>query len=230
MSSTSLSKSLKAWFRSRIAPTLVYGFYRSLMATWKVTVEEPPSLAPALAGQQPVIFAHWHGDELALIHLARHFRIATITSTSKDGELMNAVLHRLGAVTARGSSSKGGANALRGLIQLCRRGGHNVSFAVDGPKGPVYKVKPGVFEFSRLMDAPIYVASIGVSRPWVSHRSWNKAVLPAYFSTVVVRITEGLPPVTREQDPRDPALAARLEAMLAEGKREMCARVGVERP
>ena len=223
-------KRFKRWFRASPGPSLVYWFYRALMASWRVRVEQPPSLQAALAARQPVIFAHWHGDELALIHLAGPLRIATLTSLSQDGELMDKVLQRLGAVTARGSSSKGGAAALRGLVKLCRSGGYNVSFAVDGPKGPIYEVKPGVFEFSRLMEAPVYVTSVGVSRPWISRRSWNRAVLPGWFSQVVVRFEDGLPPVTRELDPRDPALAAQLAAQLQDAKARICAEVGVNRP
>lgn len=143
---------------------------------------------------------------------------------------MNRVLGWLGAETARGSSTRGGANAMRGLISHCRKNGNNVSFAVDGPKGPVYKVKPGVFEFSRLMNAPIYTASVGVARPWVFMRSWNKAVLPKPFSRVHVRIAEGLPVITREQDPRETALAESLEALLQEGRQVVTTITGERRP
>lgn len=225
-----LRKRLKNWLRRHVLPRLVHGIYVTLRASWRVTFDECAAFRRDLEAHRPVIMAHWHGDELALIQLVVRYRIATITSTSKDGELMDEVLRRLGAVTARGSSSKGGANALRGLIQLCRKGGHNVSFAVDGPKGPIYRVKPGVFEFSRLMDAPIYAVSVGVSRPWISARSWNLAVLPKPFSRVHVRVAECMPPVTRELDPRAPELAAQLEAALAAGKLVACAEVGVSRP
>lgn len=217
-------------FRRYVLPALVYLFYRSLRMTWRITLDECPSFQQALKNREPVIFAHWHGDELGLIHMVKHYRIATITSTSKDGELMTQVLTWLGAVTARGSSTRGGANAMRGLISHCRRNGNNVSFAVDGPKGPIYKVKPGVFEFSRLMHAPIYVASVGVSNPWIFHRAWNKAVLPKPFSRVHVRIAEGMPMLTREQDPRDPDLARCLEVKLNEGKLLVCTETGCPRP
>lgn len=206
-------------FRRHVAPVLVYLFYRFLLLTWRVTLDECPSFRHALAERKPVVIAHWHGNELALIHLARRYRIATITSTSKDGELMNCVLHWLGAETARGSSTRGGANAMRGLISHCRKNGNNVSFAVDGPKGPIYKVKPGVFEFSRLMNAPIYTASVSVSRPWIFSRAWNRAVLPKPFSHVHVRIAKGLPAITRDQNSRDAALASTLERLLEEGGR-----------
>lgn len=217
-------------FRRHVAPVLVYLFYRFLLLTWRITLDECPSFRQALADRKPVVIAHWHGDELALIHLARRYRIATITSTSKDGELMNRVLGWLGAETARGSSTRGGANAMRGLISHCRKNGNNVSFAVDGPKGPIYKVKPGVFEFSRLMNAPIYIASVGVSRPWVFARAWNRAVLPKPFSRVHVRIAEGLPVITREQDPREAVLAGLLEALLLEGRQRVTVITGETRP
>lgn len=204
-------------FRRHVLPVMVFVFYRLLRMTWRVTFDECPAFRRALDNHDPVVIAHWHGDELGLIHLVRRYRIATITSTSKDGELMNRVLVWLGAATARGSSTRGGANAMRGLISHCRKNGNNVSFAVDGPKGPIHKVKPGVFEFSRLMQAPIFVASIGISRPWVFHRSWNKAVLPKPFSRVHVRIAEGMPVITRDQDPREAALAGKLEKILHEG-------------
>lgn len=208
-------------FRRVFLPWIVYGLYRVLLLTWRVSRDECASFQTALATQSPVILAHWHGDELALIHLAKRYRIATITSTSRDGNLMDVILQRLGAVTARGSSTRGGANALRGVLQLCKKGGYNVSFAVDGPKGPIYEVKPGVFEFSRLMNCPIYVVSVTVSRPWIFHRAWNKAILPKFFSRVHVRVAEAMPAFTKQDDPRSPEFAHALAQHLHANK-EQC--------
>lgn len=209
---------------------LVFCFYKLLHASWRIKLNECPAFQQALKDRTPVILAHWHGDELAVIHLVKRYRIATITSTSKDGELMNRVLRWMGAETARGSSTRQGASALRGVVSLCRRNGNNVSFAVDGPKGPIYKVKPGVFEFSRLMNAPIYVVSVGVSRPWIFHRSWNKCVLPRFFSRVVIHVEPGLPVVDRETDPRSPELAQKLEQLLSTAKQQRCSEVNCPRP
>lgn len=217
-------------FRTLVLPVLVYTLYRLLYATWRITFDECPSFRQALAERRPVILAHWHGDELAFIHLVARYRIATITSTSRDGELMNKVLGWLGAKTARGSSTRGGASALRGIISHCREGGHNISFAVDGPKGPIYKVKPGVFEFSRLMQAPIYTASVGVSRPHVFNRSWNKAVLPGLFSRIHVSVKPVMPAVTKDIDPRCPQLAGVLEGALNAERKSMCSYVDCSRP
>ena len=67
----SLKSTLKTWLRIRVAPKLAYWFYRSLSATWKITLDESEFVRKALAERRPLIFAHWHGDELAMIQMAR---------------------------------------------------------------------------------------------------------------------------------------------------------------
>ena len=130
-----LKTRFRNWLRLRVGPTVVYALYVALRSTWRISFDECPAMRDALANRRPFIMAHWHGDELALIQFVVRYRIATLTSNSRDGELMDGLLQKLGAATARGSSSKGGAAGLRALVQLCRKEGRNVSFAVDGPKG-----------------------------------------------------------------------------------------------
>lgn len=181
---------------------------------------EPPELQVLIGSDKPYILAHWHGDEMSLIHLARRYKIATITSTSKDGELMDFVLHRLGAVTSRGSSTRGAVNALKGLLRLMKQG-HSTSFAVDGPKGPIHKVKPGVFEVSRLLSAPIFYCGVHVDRAWRFPKSWNQGFLPKPFAKLTILWSGPMPAVTKGQDPRDPKIASELEAHLHAAKQQV---------
>lgn len=63
---------------------------------------------------------------------------------------------------------------------------YNSSMAVDGPKGPIYKVKPGVFELSKLTKAVIVPVGVA-SHPHLSfEKSWNKARLPKPFAKIHV--------------------------------------------
>ena len=204
-------------FRTYILPIVVFVFYKTLSATWRVRIIEPDLLKKALEDQTPVVLAHWHGDELALISIVKRYRIATIASQSKDGELMAKVLKWLGAKTSRGSSTRGGVQALKGLLRLLKDGG-NCSFAVDGPKGPLHKVKPGVFEISRMASAPIFAAGVAVDRAIHFPRSWNKTYLPKPFAKVIIYWLGPLPPVSREVDPRNPDLALELEGLLHQAK------------
>lgn len=165
------------------------------------------------------MLSHWHGDELALLSIVKRYRIATIASQSRDGELMATVLKWLGAKTSRGSSTRGGVQALKGLLRLVKEGG-NCSFAVDGPKGPLHKVKPGVFELSRMIRAPIYAAGVATSNALYFPKSWNKTFLPKPFAKVIIYWVGPLPAVGRDIDPRNPDLALELEGLLHHARQQ----------
>lgn len=206
--------------RSFFLPRLVYWVYRLWTATWRTEIQVDPEVQKFFDQSQPVIFAHWHGHELAIIQLVTRYRIATMTSTSKDGSLVDYVIRRLGGATSRGSSTRGSVQALKGLIRICKSGYYNPSMAVDGPKGPIYKVKPGVFELSRLSRFPIVPVGVAASRKKVFSRSWNQAFLPWPFSRVVVVFGPPLSPVSKEISPKDQRLAQSLEALIGESHRQ----------
>jgi lysophospholipid acyltransferase (LPLAT)-like uncharacterized protein len=172
-----------------------------------------------LQQREPMVFAHWHGDELALIQLVHMYPTATIVSTSKDGELMNTAIKLLGGKTARGSSTRGGIGALKGLLNLMKSG-YNASFAVDGPRGPLYQVKPGVFEVSRLMQAPIFAVGVACDRSWRFPKSWNKTFVPKPFSTVSIYWKGPIGPTTKGQDPRSKELAQSLAQSIFDCREE----------
>lgn len=204
--------------RGYVLGFLLWIIYRSLSLTWRVRISEPEELKLRIHEKQPVILAHFHGDELALVSLTPKYKIATMTSTSKDGEIMNTVLRLLGGKTSRGSSTRGGAGALRGLITLCKNGS-NSSVAVDGPKGPIYEVKPGIFELSRLLGSQIYSAGVFCDRAWHFPKSWNQAYLPKPFARIQVLWLGPFGPVGKKDDPRSEELAKTLKNQLLDARR-----------
>jgi lysophospholipid acyltransferase (LPLAT)-like uncharacterized protein len=206
-------------FRKYLLPIIVFVFYRTLSWTWRVRVIEPESLLTELKERKPFVLAHWHGDELVLLSLITRYRLATIASTSKDGELMATILKWLGVKLSRGSSTRGGVQALKGLLRLVKDG-YNCSFAVDGPKGPLHKVKPGVFELSRMISAPTYAAGVYCDRAIHFPKSWNKTYLPKPFAKIVVCWVGPMPPVPRDEDPRNPDLALELEGLLHHARQQ----------
>jgi lysophospholipid acyltransferase (LPLAT)-like uncharacterized protein len=206
-------------FRRHVLPLLVYAIYSALKFTWRIEIHESESLKLALRDKRPIVIGHWHGDELGLLFILKLYRICAMTSTSKDGELINRVVHLLGGRTSRGSSTRGGVSALKGIIRLAQDGWHP-SVAVDGPKGPIYKVKPGIFEISRVTGGMIFPLTAIADRKWTFEKSWNKVFLPRPFARVIVHWGEGLPAVSREQDSRDEKLAESLETALSDAKQQ----------
>ncbi|MCC7404304.1 MAG: DUF374 domain-containing protein [Bdellovibrionales bacterium] len=142
-----------------------------------------------------------------------------MTSTSPDGQLIDYVIRRLGGATSKGSSTRGAVQALKGLVRLGRLG-HPISMAVDGPRGPIYQVKSGVFELSRLLDAPIFPVGVATTRRLLFKKSWNQTYLPKPFARVVIVFAEPLLPVSRDQDPRSDDLAKRLANAIAGAQRQ----------
>ncbi len=201
-------------FRRYALPWIAFIVYRLWSWSWRLECIEEESLKRARANGEPLIFSHWHGDELMIFPLVAPYKIATMTSTSKDGELVDFAIRKMGAATSRGSSTRGGIGALKGLVRLMGQG-YNASMAVDGPKGPIHQVKPGVFELSRLAKARIVPMGAAPAKAITFHKSWNKARLPLPFSRVVVWFSAPLDMITRDQSPHDPELTKRLEGEIA---------------
>lgn len=205
--------------RARALPFLIWLVYRALHLTWRIRIHESPSFQEARARSAPVVFAHWHGDELAILHLLKPYRACAMVSHSKDGEIMARTIALLGAQTSRGSSSRGGVGALKGILRLAKDGWHP-SVAVDGPKGPYHQVKPGVFEISKLINGPIVPLSVAVSRAYVFHKAWNKTFLPLPFARIQIVFGSPLPAVGRDEDSRSPHLAEHLALALANAEHQ----------
>jgi len=162
---------------------------RMLAGTLRLRREEA-SVAPLWAARTPLIYAMWHGRLLLLPWLYGHRRAHALTSRSRDGELVSRWIHRFGLVPVRGSSSRGGGEALRALTRALRHGGE-VVVVPDGPRGPREVLKPGVIALARISGAPIVPVAVGASREW-RLRSWDEFRIPQPFARCVVRFGEPL--------------------------------------
>lgn len=197
-------------FKSLLLAALVYVVYRIWTSTWRLKLNNNPELDEDIKKGAPIIFAFWHGHELAMISYSKHYKFATMTSLSSDGQLMGKVLNWMGAKTSKGSSSRNAVQGLKGLIRIAKSGYIPV-VPVDGPRGPIYEPKPGVFELSRLLNAKIYPGGVACTSSILFHKSWNKTFLPHPFAKVALHWGKPLDPITKDMDPRDSALAKRLK-------------------
>lgn len=137
----------------------------------------------------PCVYAHWHGDELVLVAYYSFRRLAVLSSLSKDGTIMARTLQLLGYEVFRGSSSRGGARGLIGLIRAVKEGSQ-AALAVDGPKGPIFEVKPGVVELAHRTGRPIIPVRTRCDRAWYIPRAWNHSYVPKFFARVDVEYGE----------------------------------------
>lgn len=214
--------------RTYVLGFIAFLFYRLMVFTWRIELHEPERLKEHVKNKSPFILAHFHGDEAPLLFLASKYKLSTMISTSKDGEIMNVVYTLLGGKASRGSSTRGGVSALKGLIELNKKG-RSSNISVDGPKGPIYEVKPGVFELSRLLKAEIFTGSACCESAWRFPKSWNKAYFPKPFARIVIVWTGPFGPITKNDDPRSPELAKTLQNQLFAAKQQAANLFGVSK-
>jgi len=132
----------------------------------------------------PILLAFWHGRMLYFLYLYHRERSTILVSRSKDGEFISRVLQRFGMHVTRGSSSRGGAQALLDMVRKVRNGYH-AALTPDGPRGPRYAVQPGIVALAQQTGAAIL--PVTYSARWKKVLcSWDAFLLPLPFSRVVV--------------------------------------------
>lgn len=207
-------KAISRFLKTYILPTFVWLFYYLWTRTWRLKIYEAPEFVEALHNGR-IIFAHWHGDELVMVMVGPRYHCAAMTSTSDDGEIMTRVLKLFGYGISRGSSTRGGARALIGMVHLMKDG-FNATVAVDGPKGPRFKVKPGVWALAKHSGGPIATIGVAKKSALVFNKSWNKTYLPWPFTKVVVSFGK---PLVYDEKESEVQMCERLENALHEEAR-----------
>jgi lysophospholipid acyltransferase (LPLAT)-like uncharacterized protein len=159
-----------------------------LRATLRVELLNRRHYTDLQARRVPILFALWHGRMFLPIDAHRHQGIVTMASQSLDGNIVTRWLENNGYLVTRGSTSRGGSAALRGMIRHVKRG-RNVALTVDGPRGPSHVVQAGVVRLARLTNA--WILPISFASSWPLHlRSWDRYLLPKPFSRNVVSYGE----------------------------------------
>jgi len=146
-----------------------------------------PILRHLLDSQTPLIAAFWHGRLLYPLRLMQVYRVRRVTvlvSRSRDGEWISQIARRFSVLPTRGSSHRGGG---QGLLEMVRRvqEGYIACVTPDGPRGPRYRVQPGIVTLAHKTGATI--VPITYNARWRKvMRSWDSFVLPLPFSRIVV--------------------------------------------
>lgn len=161
---------------------------RLLLKTCRVTIDSPREVQAYLVERQPAIAVTWHRGAIFFLYLFGPYRPAIMVSRSKDGELLARFISLMGGIPVRGSSSRGGGEALHTMADLVKKG--EVSFAAtvaDGPRGPRYQAKPGMIKLAAMTGLPLLPIMWSADRVWTFTKAWDRAMLPKPFARVVAK-------------------------------------------
>jgi len=165
-----------------VTPERVTGLLSSAALLWSKTLRyrqfgyEKAISVRAETG--PLVIAIWHDELFAPCYYHRNQGIVAVVSASRDGEYLAGFLSGLGYNLARGSSTRGGAQALRSACRQMRSRDRDVVFTVDGPKGPRHRVKEGAPYLARITGAPIMPVRVRVRGKIRFRKAWDRFLLP----------------------------------------------------
>ena len=190
---------------------------RALALTWKVRLD-PPDLKEQAPGRSARIYGVWHGRLLLIAPLFGRSRVTAMISRHADGEAIARIVERLGYGTIRGSTTRGGAAALREMVDALRAG-RSGAITPDGPRGPREVAQSGVVFAASRAGVPLVPVGAAARRAWVLG-SWDGFRIPKPFTTVAVVEGEVLHPPPELEDEALEEWRLRFEgAMAAAGER-----------
>jgi KDO2-lipid IV(A) lauroyltransferase len=180
-----------------VALRAVAWIYRLYYATLRVRYVLPDGTTGRAADfpMRGALFAVCERDALALSGLMASRRFSVIVAHGRDGDRATALLEAMGCRVARGSSRRGGAEAMRGLISSLRDNDQPVGMVVDGPLGPDGIAKPGAAFCAAHTGRRLIALGVGASRAIRFSRTWSGIYLPAPFAAITIAVqpsTEGL--------------------------------------
>ncbi|HEX3344938.1 MAG TPA: DUF374 domain-containing protein, partial [Polyangiaceae bacterium] len=181
---------------SRALLGLLLGFIAKVwLATLRVRVVVHPSLEEVR--DRPWVLAFWHGTQWPLLAWRRRRPTVVLVSLSRDGAMQARALALQGLRVVRGSSSRGGAKGLAQVVRAMKREALDAAFAVDGPRGPLGRVKGGLLVAARATGAVVVPLTGSMRRGLVLRRSWDRFAIAWPFTRVDVVLGEPIDPRAR---------------------------------
>jgi hypothetical protein len=169
------------------------GWYLSFaLRTTRWTLDGVENVAPHALGQ-PAVIAFWH-EHLplmpALAILASRIPgykptpLHALVSLHRDGRFIGEIVRRFGISPVHGSSSRGGAAALRTMLRLLANG-ELIGITPDGPRGPRREADAGVAQLAALAGVPVLPCAGRIANR-ITLGTWDRMKVPLPFGRGVL--------------------------------------------
>jgi hypothetical protein len=142
-----------------------------------------------------LIFAVWHQANFVLFYVHRREKDCIYTASGRRGEILTRAVKRFGYEIVRApfeESKLAGARSVLQMLSLLDQSYDGV-IAVDGPQGPIFKIKPGIIYIAKKSGAVILPIGLGISRKLVFRWRWDKYIFPLPFSRAVINVGPPFP-------------------------------------
>ena len=158
-----LLKPLERWLKLAVLPPAGAAMIRLLGRSMQIDTRGQEHVDRLYREGKRVIIAFWHARQLMMPLTYRGALAHILISQHHDGEIIARIVERFGFRAVRGSSTRGGVEALRELIRL-GRSGVDLVVTPDGPNGPRQVAKMGVIQLARASKLPIIPLAFSCSK------------------------------------------------------------------
>jgi lysophospholipid acyltransferase (LPLAT)-like uncharacterized protein len=207
----------------RLAARVLALFFRTLLKTVRLEMikAEPRSTCYEDCGHERHLFCLWHDGIIGFVFCRPAFDVSALVSQHGDGTYLADALAAIGVTPIRGSSRRGGAAALRQMLDAAAR--YHIAIATDGPMGPRREVKEGVVYLASQTGRAIIPAAYAAKRAWRPRGRWTDLVVPFPFTRTYMVVGKRIfipPGLDREQlEPYRQKVQAEMDALTAEADR-----------
>ena len=168
-----------------VASLLLFWFIKLYFFTLRIRVEGKDVLKKHLVDKNAPssIIALWHNQLLfsALLRkLTRNTNLSVVISKSRDGDVASRFAQRFTNFSVIRVGHKTRHKALKEMVAVLEKGSLLI-ITPDGPRGPCYQLKPGVFYCAEKARANIIPMRWTASRS-LELNSWDKFRIPYPFS------------------------------------------------
>lgn len=182
----SLKKRVAQWVKCSLLPPVAASVIRGVAQSMRCETHGHEAVDALYREGRHIILAFWHAQQLMIPIGYRGAGSHVLISQHGDGEIIARIIARFGHQAVRGSSTRGGAGALRALIRLARSG-QDVVVTPDGPKGPRHVAKLGVIQLAKATGLPIVPLAFACSKKNSSRAgtvTWSRIHFPAAYSSM----------------------------------------------
>jgi lysophospholipid acyltransferase (LPLAT)-like uncharacterized protein len=207
----------------RFAARALALFFRTLMKTVRLHMDcaQPRSTCYEDTGDERHLFCLWHDGIIGHVFCLPAFHVSALVSQHGDGTYLADALDAIGVTPIRGSSRRGGAAALRQMLDAAAD--YHIAIATDGPMGPRREVKDGIVYLASQTGRAIIPAAFAARRALRPVGRWTDLIVPFPFTHTYMCVGERIyvpPDLEREQlEPYRLQVQAAIDGLQAEADR-----------
>lgn len=191
---------------SRTAKLLYVVYHKTIRANIPNRRVEPVSLSPG----KPCIYVFWHAKTFLILPRFAGHLIGVLTLLDFKNLFYDRLCRSFGYQTVPVYSNERATVSLKKLIES----GYSIALAVDGPKGPPGKIRPGALYLAQKMGAPIVAVRIRCHKSLRARWRWDSYEIPFPFSQAEIIGSEPF----RVTPENSSALASEIRAFLGDYK------------